>query len=612
MRIKDNTVIITGADLSPGHEYEVMVQAVSSDGRIQSVEDSPRAVIVLKGRETVPSQPSGLTATGGIVKIALSWDVQTDTDFDVMEVWRSSTNNFGVATKVAEVKTTSWTDEIGSSGQTRYYWLIARNTSGKTSSRYPSTSGVSATTTGISPTNIDDFAVTATKMFSNTIILTADTWSNNTPVAGQITWNTHYLVYGGAYYQVTGSSTALRYVYWDVGHTAGAGTVADPYITTYGATATYTAAADRFVVVVNESGVVQKVWNASANMVIGSAFIMDAAIVEAKIDNLAVTQGKIGLLAVGTAQIDNLAVTNAKIASMEVAKLTAGTITGKTITLLPDMGGIGYDCYINSGKTDFSNVQNGFILGCDYSDSGKAKFYIGDTTTYLNWDGSALAIKGSVTITGGSGIASLTDAGDLATKDTVAATDCDATIISGGKIITGLLTATNIQTGTLTAVTVQTASSGQRAVLNQSTNVFEFFLAAGTKVVEINAGTYGYVIVGDQTGKELSYIKDGSIQLWSDTDSKQVITLMKDNGGWVTSGWINSDGDASLTDVEVNSLASTNNVTAGGYVRSTAAFKIGAAPGTAGIDKTFNFNDADANNHSIIISGGIITQWNVT
>jgi hypothetical protein len=47
------------------------------------------------------------------------------------------------------------------------------------------------------------------------------------------------------------------------------------------------------------------------------------------------------------------------------------------------------DVIINYGKTDFTNVQTGFILGYDFSAS-KAKFYIGDATSYLNWDGAAL------------------------------------------------------------------------------------------------------------------------------------------------------------------------------------------------------------------------------
>jgi hypothetical protein len=85
--------------------------------------------------------------------------------------------------------------------------------------------------------------------------------------------------------------------------------------------------------------------------------------------------------------------------------LTLGStgVASGTLTLqLLDGGG---DTYIAAGKTDFTNVgAAGFILGLDDSDSNLPKFYIGDSTKYLNWDGAALTITGatlaSVVITG--------------------------------------------------------------------------------------------------------------------------------------------------------------------------------------------------------------------
>lgn len=56
------------------------------------------------------------------------------------------------------------------------------------------------------------------------------------------------------------------------------------------------------------------------------------------------------------------------------------------------------DCYIAAGKSDFTNAAAGFILGQDDSDSDKAKLYVGDSSSYLNWDGSSLTIAGTLTI----------------------------------------------------------------------------------------------------------------------------------------------------------------------------------------------------------------------
>lgn len=79
--------------------------------------------------------------------------------------------------------------------------------------------------------------------------------------------------------------------------------------------------------------------------------------------------------------------------SLNVNKLAAGTITSKTITLAVSDGA--GDSYIAAGKTDFTNTDAGFIIGVDDSDSNKAKFYIGNSSSYLNWDGTTFTVTGA-------------------------------------------------------------------------------------------------------------------------------------------------------------------------------------------------------------------------
>ena len=50
------------------------------------------------------------------------------------------------------------------------------------------------------------------------------------------------------------------------------------------------------------------------------------------------------------------------------------------------------DIFVNYGKTDFTNTDSGFILGYDYSASA-AKFFIGNSSTYINWDGTGITIR---------------------------------------------------------------------------------------------------------------------------------------------------------------------------------------------------------------------------
>lgn len=53
---------------------------------------------------------------------------------------------------------------------------------------------------------------------------------------------------------------------------------------------------------------------------------------------------------------------------------------------------------LQNGKTKFDNSEEGFILGAD---KGLAKFFIGDTSNYLNWDGTTLTISGAFTASSG-------------------------------------------------------------------------------------------------------------------------------------------------------------------------------------------------------------------
>jgi len=88
-----------------------------------------------------------------------------------------------------------------------------------------------------------------------------------------------------------------------------------------------------------------------------------------------------------TAQIKDATITSAKITDLSATKLTSGTITSQTITLA------GSNSYIACGKTKFDNTEEGFILGL----SGTTpKFYIGDTSSYLNWNGTTLTVVGDI------------------------------------------------------------------------------------------------------------------------------------------------------------------------------------------------------------------------
>ncbi len=65
-------------------------------------------------------------------------------------------------------------------------------------------------------------------------------------------------------------------------------------------------------------------------------------------------------------------------------------IAGELITSREQQTGV-----VFSGKTAFDNTQSGYRLGIEDT---LAKFYIGSTTEYINWDGTDLTIVGGVSI----------------------------------------------------------------------------------------------------------------------------------------------------------------------------------------------------------------------
>ncbi|MFA5186669.1 MAG: hypothetical protein WC551_09355, partial [Patescibacteria group bacterium] len=174
----------------------------------------------------------------------------------------------------------------------------------------------------------------------------------------------------GANYAITGANTALRYVYWVVGNA------------TYSASATHpTLGTTGFMIATNEAGVVQLVWNSSANMVIGTAFIMDAAITNAKIDTMTASKLTAGTIDASVITVSNLNADN----------ITAGTLTGRKVRT--DTGGAGHYKRIELDVSDntmrFYNASNANVLTIDDGVDGSRPGILAVDTTY----GSALFLN---------------------------------------------------------------------------------------------------------------------------------------------------------------------------------------------------------------------------
>jgi predicted phage tail protein len=291
---------------------------------------------------TAPDAPSGFVANSAVASVFLEWTIPPVIDCAEIWIYRNTTGTPptpGVTTPYKKLgRDSGWTDDGVTQGVTYYYWLTARDTSQNESVL----STVQSTTPGkVQTTDINDYAVTLTKRFNATIALSGDVWSNNSPGAGKIAWNAHTLHFQGTAYSISaGDTNAIAgdaWVYWDP---------ATP--TVYQVSATNPTLTDaQFMIATNVAGVHDLAWNAMANALIGTAYI------------------------------ENLAVTNAKILSLAVDKLTAGTINAKEIIIAGGTAGIIRSADYSAGSAgwaiwhggaEFNNVTvRGSITGSTIS-----------------------------------------------------------------------------------------------------------------------------------------------------------------------------------------------------------------------------------------------------
>ena len=266
-------------------------------------------------------------------------------------------------------------------GTTFYYRLTSFDYSGNESVYQ---SAVKKVTPGqIDATDVKDFAITATKRWNNTIVLEGDQWfdqksDSTTTLQNSIAWNQHSLYYKGVKYTVAAgnvlattqipASTGDRvaYVYATI-PVSGTSITYNTYVVTN--QDRYPTLNDsQFMIATNVNGAHDLAWNSLANAVIGSAWIQNAAI------------------------------TNAKIESLAADKIDAGTIESKEIVL----GGGGV--FKSSGATSFSSGSGFWLEG---GAGNVTKFGIGDlsgtTHGYLKWNQNTdtLSIKGEINATSG-------------------------------------------------------------------------------------------------------------------------------------------------------------------------------------------------------------------
>jgi len=363
---------------------------------------------------------------------------------------------------------------------------IANNTITATQIANATITGTQIASTTIAGSNIINNTITAGKVSLPTHFISG-TFTNNSPIAGKVAWSGVTLDYNGTTYTITAGNTDSKYIWWDYSlstttfqtsatlptlvngdcliglnnsgiyqsiwnasgvnggiienATITGGSIANTTITgsnlvnntitaTQIANATITATQ-----LANATITATQIANATitatqiANATITATQIANNTITASQIANATITADQITNLTITGAKIANLTITDTQIGDMSVGKLTAGSITSKAITLAI-AAGTG-DSKIQAGKTDFTNLENGFILGIDDDDGDKAKFYIGDATNNLNWDGTNLIINGSTwSLTGSGNVSGFTRITTSTASVNTHSTDTEQTLLS--------------------------------------------------------------------------------------------------------------------------------------------------------------------------------------
>lgn len=195
-----------------GSTYDIRIRAETLVAHSDWVTTSETAA----GDTVAPAQPTGLAATAGAGFISLDWDDNTEADLSEYFVYRHTSNSYGGASKIAEVKASRFIDAEVTPGTTYYYWIKAYDHSENDSTESDSTNAaatepidVTAPSTPSAPTHSSDGTYLAGDgtVFAYNVI--------NLPAlpSGAVGLNVLYRIDGGTKWQIveqtdTGSTTA--------------------------------------------------------------------------------------------------------------------------------------------------------------------------------------------------------------------------------------------------------------------------------------------------------------------------------------------------------------------------------------------------------------------
>ena len=305
--------------------------------------------------QTVPPQPKNVKASGAMTNIVLTWDSPTYTNHAYAEIFRADVNDLGQASKIGMAPGTMFVDAVGS-GATKYYWV-----------RFVTTSDVAGQYSLVA---IGKTALNPQYIMANLL---------------SVRWqpNTFY-----SQFQYVRSSSDNGHLY-RVSHDGTSGAQEPTWPTTNGQTITdgsaeWTCVADTETV----PFMIGKV-NGKDVVVIDTAYIADAAITTAKIqnaflDNLTVAHGVLAFARIGKGNIFSIAVgDNSGQGEIMSSNFSPANNTGfiiRNVQALNNYIAEFYGDVLFSGDVRGARILGGLVVGNRF---GVPSDYDGGTYEYL-------------------------------------------------------------------------------------------------------------------------------------------------------------------------------------------------------------------------------------
>jgi hypothetical protein len=136
---------------------------VTIDGVSYSADTATPLGLITNTDYTTPPNASNVSGSAGLATAVISWDLPNYSNFSYAEVWRSATNSIGTAVLTGTTQSFIYTDAIGATSITYYYWVrfVSQN---NIVGPYHAINGVAVTTSTVNSTNIADAAITTAKI----------------------------------------------------------------------------------------------------------------------------------------------------------------------------------------------------------------------------------------------------------------------------------------------------------------------------------------------------------------------------------------------------------------------------------------------------------------